>query len=212
MFETTIIAGKGNDVGSIIAQAIADNPRTAGTMGLKAFEKVLRRAAGKTGSILFKEVRGAFTKANPYGIKPLAQHPSGVEMAPKIERHFARKEGRRMKPASYPAGSGFRALMQYRMAPDAPKGAPVPAGPPNIEVGLIPERRGGEEWATKFRNWQKGGELNFPGPMRRMLAFLGIPDDAATPLMAPKREIMEQVERKENPLEIFQKQLYARLE
>jgi hypothetical protein len=213
MFETTIIAEKGDSVGSIIAQAIADNPATAGKMGLKAFEKVLRRAAGKTGSMLFKKVRGAFTAVNPYSLAPLQIHPSGVRIAPKITSYFAKKRGKGGKNYTAP-GVGFRSLMQYRMTPDVPKGAPAPAGPPNVEVGLIPERRGGKEWAEKFKSWQEGGTITYPGrerAMYAMLAYLGIPDNKATPLTAPKREVIEKIEQREDPLAMFRKNLYERL-
>lgn len=214
MFEVKMLAGQGDDVGAIIAQAVIDNPLTAGKMGLQAFEKVLRRAAGKTGSILFKEVRGAFTQANPYSLKPLALHPSGQPIAPIVENYFINKRGGgKMKPKrGYAAGAGFRQLMQYRMTPDVPKGAPIPPGPPNIEVGLIPERRGGQEWADKFRDWQAGRVLPYRAPsMYMMMAALGVPVRGGTDLTSPVRQVIPRVEEKERPLELFRKQLYERL-
>jgi hypothetical protein len=213
MFDVRILSGKGDDIGAIIAQAVADNPVTAGTMGLQAFNKVLRRAAGATGSALFREVRGAFTKANPYGLKPLATHPSGALIAPLVENYFAQKRGKKMRPRrGYAAGSGFRSLMQYRMTPELPKGAPVPNTPPNIEVGLIPERRGGNEWAEKFRDWQQGRVLPYrSSSMYAMMAQLGLPISGTTDLTSPNRDVIGKVENKERPLEMFRQKLYERL-
>ncbi|MBT9158674.1 MAG: hypothetical protein DDT36_01692 [Firmicutes bacterium] len=183
-----------------------------------ALRGIVRSSIARTGSMLFKRVRRAFSRANPYGLAPLATYPGqeydtfGAVMASHItnQRRGRRGERRAAKPA---IGGGFAKLMQYRIDPDVARGTTPPIGEVNLTVGLIPERRGGPEWADAFRRWQEAGELGYAGGSQtRFLAAIRMPKSKGHVPVRPARPVISRIEQEEKPISLFERNLVERLQ
>jgi len=233
MFSTSVVHSGDAEIGKILAEAIANSldPRNANmkmkNLSVMAFHAIVRRTMGKTGSMLFRQVRSAFTKSNPYGIEKLTPYTKlGTTVSAWIRKHPPKSDGKTgyrslrgfiPKGNDYAAGGGFRALMQYQVTPESPKGASVVIPAENLEVGLIPSRRGGDRWATRFRNWQQAGKVlpasgnDSGGSEWGYFGAIGIPLKRATKPKRPARPVINKIEEKERPVNLFQKNFLERL-
>ncbi len=234
MFSASVINSGDSDIGKLLSEAISNSidPKAAKVkmknLATNAFHAIVRRAMGKTGSMLFRQVRMAFTVKNPYGIEELTPYTKlGTTVSAWIRKHPAKlgeKAGYRSlrgfipKSKNYAPGGGFRALMQFAVTPDSQKGASVAIPAENLEVGLIPERRGGSKWAERFREWQQAGKV-LPGRGNSVgtgsewgyFGAIGIPLKRGTRPKRPARPVIEKIQEKERPIELFQKNFLERL-
>jgi len=229
MYSVKFFGGGDTEIGKILAEAMAESldPTSAKKMrsniGLDAFNNMIRRSMGKTGSHLFKLIRRAFSTENPYGLDQLAFYtPTGQPISWTMENKppkgkYDYHRGRRGKGKYLAPGSGFSGLMQYRITPESARGAKNPQPADNMTVGIIPERRGGNKWAARFAEWQTAGRVipsydrAGPGSERGYWGALGMPMKAMTQPKRPERQVISQVESQEKPVELFKRNFLERL-
>lgn len=225
-FFFNILPSTGDTVADAIAQVFNDNPTIANRWRKESKQRmrsVVRRSLGRTGSDLFKGMKSSF-RNNDLNLKKKAVYSkTGVVISKVLKkvRPWQVRAGMRAPKlkAQGKLGGKYSSLIQYKMTPDTPRGAPAPEGDPEITVGVIPERRGGKAWADRFKKWQEGGKIslsNFKGgsslqKMRGYFASLGMPLKPGTIPTAPKRPFIQKYEQTIEPIEMFQKALIERL-
>lgn len=208
-----------NELERLIAESLQANPIAAAKAALKgkeAFNKIVRRAMGKTGSTLLRKLKGGMSKDNPYNLEPLARHPlldalysvqaKKKTFTPTILASALKQRG---------PGAGFKRPMLYSMVfTDAKKelriGAETVPGDDSGSSSKVKQMSG--TWLERFRVWQEGRtwpSFNTP-TARRYMAAKGLPM-SSRPVVQPGRPIIEIVQRREDPLEVFQKNLIERL-
>ena len=212
-FQTEISSPPGDDVGALVAQTLHENPAIAAKFARKSVEalnRVIKSAMKSTGYTLFTELKAAL-KSNSLGLEGIARTGDGIAISDtlKLNRPFASKSRVTRRRADRAPGGKLSKLMQYH----------VDYGPTNknLEVGLIPSRRGGKEWADKFAQWQQGGSVDVsrfqnysPRSMKRYFRELGIPSDGSIP-QRPARPVIERFRKSINPTELFRQKLTQRL-
>lgn len=213
-FSTKVYASEGDDISSLIAQIMADNSLATAqkaAKGAEAFDKIVRRSLGKTGSFLFKKLKGGF-KDGSLGLSPLRTHPANGATMSEMLKRFRPQDlagGVKVKPVktSRQPGGKFAALMQYEIDDHDGK---------NLTVGLIPKRRGGDKWAKRFSDWQEAGDIdqneffkfNLIG-MYRYFKALGMPITKFP--SRPARNVIEKIDEREDPTSLFEKFFLERL-
>lgn len=213
-FSANLVATPGNDVGSLIAQILADNALAIaqkGRMSVEVFDKVVRRSLGRTGSAIFRNLKAGFRNKS-LRLQPLRIHPAnGVVMTEMLSRTrpWELIRGVTPEPLTLPKkpGENLAKLMQYELDEHDGK---------NVTVGLIPKRRGGDKWARRFKNWQEAGEIELNdyanGNERTMFNYfkaLGMPIRKHP--ARPERDVIGQVEARTKPIQMFEKFFLERL-
>lgn len=217
-FDAKIMAGSGNDLGALIAQIIADNSLSLAQkkkLSVDKMNSIVRRAQGKTGSLLFRSLKKGFTDGT-LNIEPLRRHPANNAMMADTIAAFRPWELKNIDGVPKPItrsrkpGGKLKNLMQYQLSEnDSGTGG-------QLTVGLIPERRGGDKWAKRFSDWQESGEIdrsqfyNFSlSGMFKYLSALGMPVSKFP--RRPERNVIGKIEARERPIELFEKLFLERL-
>lgn len=217
MFNTQVITSKGDDIASLVAQIFSDNPSLAlkaSKLAAKKLDSIVKRSMGKTGSFLFRQLKTDLRK-NTFGLKELTRYTNpnsrfkGALMTDvlKANRPWSLSTARVTK-SRRKTGAKWANLMQYQLDFSESK--------KQLEVGLIPERRGGKEWARRFADWQIGGRIrveNFlnysPSSMFTFFQALGMPISKFP--TRPARPIISRVEAEYNPVKLFEQFFIERL-
>ena len=215
-FNTTFEASSGNDIGSLISQILCENPDMASKARKRtaeAFQSIVRRSLGKTGSTIFRELKKGL-KFGGFGLVPKTVYTkTGAVISEMFSRYRPDYSGKipRAVTKQKPVGSKLFGLMQYYMNDKDTKDL-------NLEVGLIPSRRGGQKWAKNFSDWQEGGEINVRSlgryDRRTMYGYwrkLGMPLAAGTILKRPARPVISRVQQDMNPAKLFEQFFLERL-
>ena len=213
-----------NELERLIAESLQANPIAAAKAAIKgkeAFNKVIRKAMGRTGSMMLRKLKGGMSKDNPYDLAPLARHPLSdalyVVQAKKKQMGSNKSTRRILASALKPRGpgAGFRRPMLYSMVfTDNKKelriGAETVSGDDSGKSPKVKQMSG--TWLERFKVWQEG--RTWPsfntGAARARMAGRGVPM-SSRPVVQPGRPIIEIVQRREDPLALFQKNLIERL-
>ena len=208
-----------SEIGRLIAQTLQADPVAAAKAAAKSkeeFDGIVRKAMGRTGSTMLRKLKGGMSKDNPYNLEPLARHPlldalytvqaKKKTFTPRILASALRQRG---------PGAGFRRPMLYSLVFTETKkelriGAETVPGDDSGSSPKVKQMSG--TWLERFRVWQEGRtwpSFNTP-KARRYMAAKGLPM-SSRPVVQPGRPIIEIVQRREDPLEMFRKNLIERL-
>jgi len=217
MFNTQVITSKGDDIASLVTQILSDKPSLAlkaSKLAVKKMDSIIRRSMGKTGSFLFRRLKTDLRK-NTFGLKDFTRYTnpeskftgSIISDVLKFNRPRERNTPRARK-SNRKVGAKWANLMQYQLDFSDKK---------QLEVGLIPERRGYKKWADRFADWQTGGLVDIsqyrydasPSSMFKYFQALTMPLTKFP--TRPARPIISKVEAEYNPVKLFEQFFIERL-
>lgn len=224
MLEITQSASSGSDLGSVIAGIIANDAIAAsrkGQLTAEAFQKVVRRGLGSTGSFYRQRLAAQF-KDNWMNVEEVKRHPlTGVQMGNVIKKLPPKAGGhsdsRMLSAYSQPErkpGSRFRGIIEYVLREGSGLDLDVEAGAVRSDKG---GKRRGEKWNAYeiLKDWQEAGTVNprrsGGGNMHRYLAAIGLPMSQGFVPRRPKRAVLETLIKSNDPVQEFTKRFTERL-
>jgi len=224
-FDYDFIADSGTDVGALVTQILSKNPGLAYKASQKTKDtivKIVRRSLGKTGSTIFRELKkGLKTGDLVIGASFRRYSQTQQIMMSEALRQGLNSDSTLTKEIKsryerFSPGEKFAGLMQYYMKDD--KDRSVETDVNTLEIGLIPSRRGGDDWARNFSDWQEKGDIKvqeFRNYNRRsMLGFfakLGMPLKETTILQRPARPVISTIREQYDPSALFEKFFIERI-
>ena len=221
-----LAGGGGSEVEKIIAEELANSDGRATKKGAEAVQLIVRRSLARVGSTGMKDVRSALSKKDTYDLEPLARHPiTDVVISRQAKLYPSRlkgyRPGRRDITGQLFPGSGFRRGINYHVVFEGTGRQEVYIGAqavPGTDIFENPKYKPKKEplifssrWRDIFAKWQEEGDLYAGMSSANYLSAINAPTRSSKQRIRPKRPVIQEGQKRLNPLALFRNALRERL-